>query len=96
MAGAEGFGGENRRLPPNGYKICNSDLIFEFSMSKNIGLDISHIKIEEFKFWSLAAAAGGSSGQWRWRRAIAAAVGNRIENHILTLDLTLAPSKSLT
>ena len=81
MAGAGGFGGENRQLPPYGYRICNSDLIFEFSMSKNIGIDISHVKIEEFKFWSLAAAAGGSSGQWRWAMA-AAALGNHIENRI--------------
>ena len=93
MAGAEGFGGEYRRLPPNGYKICNSDLIFEFSMSKNIGIDISHIKIKEFQLnpWQRqqAVAAGGGSRQ-------SAAVGNHIVNRILTLDLTSAPSKSLT
>ena len=68
MAGAEGFGGEYRRLPPNGYKICNSDLIFEFSMSKNIGIDISHIKIKEFQLnpWQRQqAVAAGSGGGWR-------------------------------
>ena len=91
MAGAEGFGGEYRRLPPNGYKICNSDLIFEFSMSKNIGIDISHIKIEEFQLTprqqQQAVAAGGGGRQ-------SVAVGNHIENRISTLDLTSAPSKS--
>ena len=59
------FGGKNRRYQLNGKLFYIFVLRFAFSSPKYLGIDISHIKIEEKLFLAPPAAATAAGGRQR-------------------------------
>ena len=59
------FGGKNRRYQLNGKLFYIFVLRFAFSSPKYLGIDISHIKIEEKLFLGPPAAATAAGGRRR-------------------------------